>query len=207
MLLAVHWNSKSATNIEKKTIRKTQICKKQANINWNKPKEKQPASSKKKTQLHKKTSPNSRENRNVGNTVARLLHILFFFLIAYVLTTTSSQTCLMWLNVIISLFALPNQITSGDLVCDQASFDFMTINTVCDRQCTVSCFVISFAILQHRVYWDRDCVLSGTFPLSRSTCDVCFDHPRSTVLALQGTSTTVCALALSEFFVFQLCRC
>jgi len=39
----------------------------------------------------------------------------------------------MRLNVIISLFALPNQITSGGLVSDQASFDFMTINTLCDR--------------------------------------------------------------------------
>jgi len=39
----------------------------------------------------------------------------------------------MWLNVNISLFALPNQITSGDLVSNQASFDFMTINTLCNR--------------------------------------------------------------------------
>ena len=113
----------------------------------------------------------------------------------------------MWLKVIISLFALPNQITSGDLVSDQATFDFMTINILCDRQCTVSCFVISFEILQHRVYLDRDCVLSGAFRLSRSTCDACFDQPRSNVLALHGTSTTVCASALSEVFVFQLCRC
>ena len=105
------------------------------------------------------------------------------------------------------MFALPNQITSGDLVSDQATFDFMTINILCDRQCTVSCFVISFEILQHRVYLDRDCVLSGAFRLSRSTCDACFDQPRSNVLALHGTSTTVCASALSEVFVFQLCRC
>jgi len=69
--------------------------KEQANINRNKPKEKQPASLQKTPQLHKKTSANSRENRNVGNTLALLLHILFFFLIAYVLTITSSRTCLM----------------------------------------------------------------------------------------------------------------
>ena len=114
-------------------IRKTYICKKQANINWNKPKEKQPASLQKKPNSTKKQAQIRGKNRNVGNTVARLLHILFFFLTADVLTVSSSRTCLMWLNVIISLFALPSQITSGDLVSDQASFDFMTINTLCNR--------------------------------------------------------------------------
>jgi len=42
--------------------------KKQANCNLNKPKNKQPASLQKKQQTHKKTSPNSQENRKVGNT-------------------------------------------------------------------------------------------------------------------------------------------
>ena len=42
--------------------------KKQANFNLNKPKNKQPASLQKKQQTHKKTSPNSQENRKVGNT-------------------------------------------------------------------------------------------------------------------------------------------
>jgi len=39
----------------------------------------------------------------------------------------------MWLNVIISLFALPNQIKSGALISNQASFDFLTTNTLFDH--------------------------------------------------------------------------
>jgi len=46
----------------------TEICKKQANFNQNKPKTKQPASLQKNPQTHKKASPNSQENRKVGNT-------------------------------------------------------------------------------------------------------------------------------------------
>jgi len=42
--------------------------KNQANSNQNKPKNKQLARLQKKPQIHKKTSPNSRENRKVGNT-------------------------------------------------------------------------------------------------------------------------------------------
>jgi len=57
-----------AMKFDKKAIRSTEICKKQANFNQNKLKNKQPASLKKKTQIHKKTSPNSWENRKVGNT-------------------------------------------------------------------------------------------------------------------------------------------
>jgi len=56
----------------KKTVRNTEICKKQAqkqaNFNQNKHKNKQLASLKKKPQIHRKTSPNSWENRKVGNT-------------------------------------------------------------------------------------------------------------------------------------------
>jgi len=42
--------------------------KEQANFNQHKPKNKQPASLQKNAQIHKKTSPNSRENRKGGNT-------------------------------------------------------------------------------------------------------------------------------------------
>jgi len=73
MPLAVHWNSKSAVKFEKKAIRKTEICKKQANFNWNKPKNKQPASLQKNLQLHKKSS-NSRENSKVSNTATNTQH-------------------------------------------------------------------------------------------------------------------------------------
>ena len=38
----------------------------------------------------------------------------------------------MWLIVIISLFALPHQIESGVLVSNQASFGFLTVNTLFD---------------------------------------------------------------------------
>jgi len=112
----------------------------------------------------------------------------------------------MWLNVIISLFALPNQITSGDLVSDQASFDFMTINILCDRQCSQLLRHLFWDLATSRLLRSWLCAV-GAFRLSRSTCDACFDQPRSNVLALHGTSTTVCASALSEVFVFQLCRC
>ena len=56
---------------DKKAIRNAEMCKIQAqikaNFNQNKPKNKQPVSLWKK-QIHKKTSPNSRENRKVNNT-------------------------------------------------------------------------------------------------------------------------------------------
>jgi len=56
----------------KKGNPQTEICKKQAQTNskfqLNKPKNKEPASLHKNPQLHEKTSPNSRENRKVGNT-------------------------------------------------------------------------------------------------------------------------------------------
>ena len=58
---------KIALKFEEKAIRKTEICKKQVNFSKNKPKNKQPASLQKNLQLHKKTSPNSQENRKVGN--------------------------------------------------------------------------------------------------------------------------------------------
>jgi len=60
--------------MKKKAIHKAEICKKQANFNQNKPKNKQPASLQKnlQVQLHKKTSPNSGEIRKVGNTVCKL---------------------------------------------------------------------------------------------------------------------------------------
>jgi len=43
--------------------------KKRAKFSENKPKNKQPASLQENQQIHKKTSPNWRENRKVGNTV------------------------------------------------------------------------------------------------------------------------------------------
>jgi len=49
---------KIATKFEEKAIRKTEICKKQATCK----------SSKKPATPQKKTSPNSRENRKIGNT-------------------------------------------------------------------------------------------------------------------------------------------
>jgi len=52
-----------AMKFDKKSIRNTETCKKTSNFNQNKPKNKQPASLHKKPQIHKKTSPNSRENR------------------------------------------------------------------------------------------------------------------------------------------------
>ena len=57
-----------AINFEIKAIRNTEICKKQANFNQKKPKNKQPASLQKKPQIHQKTSPNLWENRKVSNT-------------------------------------------------------------------------------------------------------------------------------------------
>jgi len=48
-----------------KAIRKTEVYKKLAKFQLNKPKSKQPASPN--PQLHKTTRPNSGENRNVGN--------------------------------------------------------------------------------------------------------------------------------------------
>ena len=73
MPLAESWNSKSAIKFEKKTIRKTEIRKKQAQKTSKfqlKQAQKQAIrKSPKKPQDHKKISPNSREKRKVGNTV------------------------------------------------------------------------------------------------------------------------------------------
>jgi len=72
MPLAVNWKSKSAVKFEKKQSTKQKSGKnkpkKQANFIYNKPKNKQPASLHKNPQLHKKTSPISRENRKVDIT-------------------------------------------------------------------------------------------------------------------------------------------
>ena len=70
----------NAIQFEKKAIRKTESCKKQAQkarkFQLKQPKNKQPASLQKNPQLHKKTSPNSREKRNVANTASRCFSIL-----------------------------------------------------------------------------------------------------------------------------------
>jgi len=83
--------------------------------------------------LDGETQANPKDSQVILKIATPLLHNLFFLLIAYVLTTTSSRPWLMWLNVIISLFVLPNQIKSGVLVSNQASFDFLTINTLFDH--------------------------------------------------------------------------
>jgi len=51
--------------------------KKQANFNQYKPKNKQPANLQKKTSNSQKTGPNSRENRNVGNTAEQFISTFF----------------------------------------------------------------------------------------------------------------------------------
>jgi len=65
MPLAVSWKSKSATKFEKKAIYKTEICKKQAQktskFQLQQAQKQATCKSPKKTQLHKKTSPISRE--------------------------------------------------------------------------------------------------------------------------------------------------
>jgi len=62
--------------------KQSEICKKQAQkpskFQLNKPKNKQPASLQKNPQLHKNTSPNSRENRKLGNTDSGIVLIVKF---------------------------------------------------------------------------------------------------------------------------------
>ena len=69
---AVSWKKKIAIKFERKqsAIQKStkNKPKKQANFSQNKPQNKHPASLQKTPQIHKKTNPNSREKRNVGNT-------------------------------------------------------------------------------------------------------------------------------------------
>ena len=59
--------------MKKKATRKTEICKKQAQktskFQFKQAQKQATRKSSKKPQLHKKTSPNLRENRKVGNTV------------------------------------------------------------------------------------------------------------------------------------------
>ena len=70
-----------AMKFDKKAICNTEICKKQAqkqaNFNQHKPKNKQPANLQKKTSNSQKTGPNSRENRNVGNTAEQFISTFF----------------------------------------------------------------------------------------------------------------------------------
>ena len=72
MLLAVNSNNKSAIKFEKKAIRKTEICKKQAQktskFQLKQAQKQATRKSSKKTANPQKTSPNLRENRKVGNT-------------------------------------------------------------------------------------------------------------------------------------------
>ena len=76
MLSAVNSNNKSAIKFEKKAIRKTEICKKQAQktskFQLKQAQKQATCESSKNPQLHKKASPNLRENRKVGNTAASL---------------------------------------------------------------------------------------------------------------------------------------
>jgi len=61
--LAVNQNRKNAIQFEKQAIHKTEICKKTSKFQLKQATRK----SSKKPQLHKNTSPNSQENRNVGS--------------------------------------------------------------------------------------------------------------------------------------------
>ena len=76
MLLAVNSNNKSAIKFEKKAIRKTEICKKQAQktskFQLKQAQKQATRKSSKKPATPQKTSPNLRENRKVGNTAASL---------------------------------------------------------------------------------------------------------------------------------------
>ena len=68
-------NTKSAMNFKKKAIRKTKICKKQANLIETSPKSSNPQVFKQSArQIHQKTNLNSRENRKVGNTESAVGH-------------------------------------------------------------------------------------------------------------------------------------
>jgi len=66
---------KIAIKIEEKAIRKTEICKKQAEktskFQLKQAQKQATRKSSKNPQLHKKTSPNSWENRKVGNTAVQ----------------------------------------------------------------------------------------------------------------------------------------
>jgi len=65
----VPWNLKKKRNPQNRKLQKNKP-KKQANFNQNMPKNKQAASLQKSRKSTKKTSPNSRENRKVGNTAS-----------------------------------------------------------------------------------------------------------------------------------------
>jgi len=71
MPLAVNWNSKSAIKFEKSNPQKRNLLKtsqKTTKFQLKQVQKQATRKSSKKTQLHKKISPNSREKRKVGNT-------------------------------------------------------------------------------------------------------------------------------------------
>jgi len=72
---AVSWTPKVPWTLKKKAIRKTKICKKQANLIETSPKSSNPQVFKQSArQIHQKTNLNSRENRKVGNTESAVGH-------------------------------------------------------------------------------------------------------------------------------------
>jgi len=69
MSLAVNWNSKSSIKFEKKTIRKTEICKKQTQKTSKfQLKQAQKQATHKPSKKYATPQKNKRENRKIGNT-------------------------------------------------------------------------------------------------------------------------------------------